>query len=69
MDILLVVLVAVLPILPFVAIFVIVRYGPIRNPWWRGEPPLVVATLAGFIGAFVAGLAWGWIRARRADNP
>ena len=44
----------VFPLVPLVAIWAIVRHGPVRNRWWRGERPLGFAAFVGGI-AFVLG--------------
>lgn len=49
-----------LPLAPFVVAWGVVRYGPIRNRWWRGENPLGFAALVGAI-AFFAGFFGGMI--------
>ena len=41
------VFVAVLPILPWVALVYVLRHGPFRNRWWRGETALGFAALIG----------------------
>jgi hypothetical protein len=38
------------PLLPWVAIYCIVRYGPFPNRWWRGENFVGFAFLIGTIG-------------------
>jgi hypothetical protein len=59
-DLLDVVIAVVVPLAPIVAIVLIVRHGPLRNRWWRGENALGFASfvglasfLAGFVGPMV----------------
>ena len=46
--------------IPLVALWAIVRYGPIRSPWWRHETPIGFALcigglsfLIGFLGPII----------------
>lgn len=41
-------------VMPWVSLYCIVRYGPIRNRWWKGENALGFALFIGAI-AFSAG--------------
>lgn len=57
MDLLLALL---FPLFPVVALWVIVRYGPIRSRWWRREHPIGFALfvggitfLLGFVGPMI----------------
>lgn len=57
MDLLLAML---FPLVPIIALWAIVRYGPIRNRWWRGERPIgfalfvgAITFLLGFVGPIV----------------
>jgi len=45
---------------PIASVVTVVRYGPVRSPWWRHENPLgfglfvgTISFLAGFIGPIV----------------
>jgi hypothetical protein len=42
------------PVVPWVSLYCIVRYGPIRNRWWKGENVVGFALFVGGI-AFSAG--------------
>ena len=57
MDLLLALL---FPLVPLVALWLIVRYGPIRSRWWRGERAIGFALfvggitfLIGFVGPMI----------------
>jgi hypothetical protein len=39
----------ILPLIPIAALWTIVRYGPIRNPWWSRELPIGFALFVGSI--------------------
>jgi hypothetical protein len=54
MDAIWLLLALLFPLLPWVALAVIVLYGPIRNRWWRGEHPIGFALFVGAI-SFSAG--------------
>jgi hypothetical protein len=44
------------PLVPIASLWAIVRYGPIRNRWWRREHPIGFALFVGaiaFLGGFV----------------
>lgn len=41
------VFVSLLPILPWLALVYVIRRGPFRNRWWRGETALGFAALVG----------------------
>ena len=50
----------VLPLIPIAALWAIIRYGPFRNRWWRGERPVgfalcvgAVTFLLGFVGPMI----------------
>ena len=50
----------VLSLVPLVALWAIIRYGPFRSRWWRGENPIgfalsvgAIAFLLGFVGPIV----------------
>ena len=52
-----VLLVSLMPVLPWLAIYLIVRHGPFPNRWWKGENALgfglfvgIVAFALGFFG-------------------
>ncbi|MGE0082114.1 MAG: hypothetical protein AB7U81_12545 [Thiohalomonadaceae bacterium] len=49
-----------LPLLPWVVLWVVLRHGPFRNRWWKGENPIGfalcvggLAFLVGFIGPMI----------------
>jgi hypothetical protein len=42
-------LIFLIPLMPWAAIYMIVRHGPIRNRWWRGENALGFAFFVGAI--------------------
>ena len=55
------VFVSVLPLLPWLALAWVVRHGPFRNRWWRGETALGFAALVGgaaFAIGFFGPLIW-----------
>ena len=54
MDLLDVFIAVVFPLAPIVAIVLIVRHGPLRSRWWRGESVLGFASFVG-LGSFLAG--------------
>jgi hypothetical protein len=50
----------IFPLVPIVGLILIVRHGPVRSRWWRGENALgfaffvgAVSFLAGFLGPIV----------------
>ena len=54
MDLLDVVIAVVFPLAPLVVVCLIVRHGPLRSRWWRGENVLGFASFVG-LAAFLAG--------------
>ncbi len=55
-----VLLVSLMPLLPWLSIYAIVRHGPFPNRWWKGENALgfglfvgIVAFALGFFGPMV----------------
>ena len=50
----------ILPLVPIAAVWAIIRHGPIRTRWWRGERPVgfalcvgAVTFLIGFVGPII----------------
>jgi hypothetical protein len=56
-----------LPVLPWVVLWLIVRHGPIRNRWWQGENVLGFALFVGTVG-FLIGFVGPMIFAPRANQ-
>jgi hypothetical protein len=61
-DFLITALVWALPLLPWIALYFIVRHGPCRNRFWKGENFVgfgltigMIAFLAGFVGPMLFG--------------
>ena len=42
------------PLAPFLVVWVVMRHGPFRNRWWRGENPFGFAVFVGTV-AFALG--------------
>ena len=55
------------PLVPILAVWAIVRYGPIENRWWKGEHPVGFALFVGGI-AFLAGFVGPMIVAPGANQ-
>jgi hypothetical protein len=55
------VLVVLLPVIPWIALVYVVRHGPFRNRWWRGETVLGFAAMLGgaaFSVGFFGPMIW-----------
>jgi hypothetical protein len=56
-----------IPLVPIVCLWAIVRYGPVRNPWWHHERPVGFALFVGGI-AFLAGFLGPMLLAPHANQ-